>query len=70
MKRWYCPHCGVFKRTKKKHAGFMGYPDTHHCRCCGSELVNVRRELEIRDNQYILSLIVNGKRKCAEVRND
>jgi hypothetical protein len=47
MKKWYCPHCKVFKRFKKTHAGYMGYPDWHTCRCCGTELYNVQEVLEV-----------------------
>lgn len=46
MKKWYCPNCKVFKRFKKTQMGFMGYPDTYHCRCCGAELVNTKRLIE------------------------
>lgn len=52
MKRWYCPNCGVFKRTKRTCKGYMGYPE-YHCRCCGMGLIDVEAELFLRDAEYI-----------------
>lgn len=46
MKRWYCPHCDVFKRTSKKWIGIMAYPATYHCRCCGTEMINTKEFLD------------------------
>lgn len=69
MKRWYCPNCGVFKRTKKTICGFMGYPDTYHCRCCGTELIDARNELKARDEQYIASLVKSRKEQTNNENN-
>lgn len=42
MKKWFCPNCKTFKMLKRTQAGAMGYPDTYHCRCCGTELYNAK----------------------------
>lgn len=61
MKKWYCPHCNVFKRFKRTVAGVMGYDDTYYCRCCGTELINAKQLLEYRDMKYIQEYV--NKRK-------
>ena len=54
MKKWYCPSCKVFKRISKVSAGVMGYPDTNHCRCCGTELINAKTVIKRRNERYIV----------------
>ena len=56
MKKWYCPRCETFKRFKKTVAGYEGYPDRHLCRCCNTELLDVKFLLDSRDAQYIRDL--------------
>jgi rubredoxin len=56
MKNWYCPHCERFKSFKRTVAGFEGYPDRYYCRCCGTELLDVRYLLRLRDEKYIRDL--------------
>lgn len=57
MKKWYCPHCKVFKRCKKTYAGFMGYPDTYHCKCCDTELINAKAIIEKAKENYVIRCV-------------
>ena len=58
MKKWYCPNCKVYKRVCKKCEGYTGHSNTYHCRCCGTELINVHK---VRDK-----IIDEAVRKEAE----
>jgi Lar family restriction alleviation protein len=68
MKKWYCPSCKVFKRISKVSAGVMGYPDTNHCRCCGTELINAKIAIKRRNERYIARLAesITSKRELRE----
>ncbi len=54
MKKWYCPSCKVFKRISRVKAGVMGYPDTNHCRCCGTELINAKAIIKRQNERYVV----------------
>lgn len=63
MKKWYCPHCDRFKQISKVYAGVMGYPDTYHCRCCGTELVRVSWFVEKKVKEMIRDEFKKGDEK-------
>ena len=74
MKKWYCPNCKTFKRFKRTRAGYVGYPDTYHCRCCGTELINTNDILEelvvkhIKHKKTVEDITKELRNHLAEIR--
>lgn len=67
VKKRYCTNCKRFKRVCRVSSGFMGYPDTYHCRHCGTELVRVSEILNLLIKEKIDEITKNSKEEGRKI---